>query len=134
MSALRPEQEETPGAEELVAPENRRRSLSGGGRRRIRPQNVATSLGDVPLGHVNGVRSAGFRTVGQRLDEVAASQWVDRVGAPRLMGDDLLGPQGDADRFSVGSASASSWLLVCSDCVPPSTAPRASIAVRVSGR
>ncbi len=33
--------------------------------------------------------------------------------------------------FSVGSASASSKLLVCSDCVPPSTAASASIAVRI---
>ncbi len=32
---------------------------------------------------------------------------------------------------SVGSASASSKLLVCSDCVPPSTAASASIAVRI---
>jgi hypothetical protein len=31
---------------------------------------------------------------------------------------------------SVGSASASSKLFVCSDCVPPSTAASASIAVR----
>ena len=33
--------------------------------------------------------------------------------------------------FSVGSASASSHELVCSDCVPPSTPASASIAVRV---
>ena len=32
--------------------------------------------------------------------------------------------------FSVGSANASSKLLVCSDCVPPSTAAIASSAVR----
>src|SRR3954449_1686483 len=31
---------------------------------------------------------------------------------------------------SVGSASASSYELVCSDCVPPSTPASASIAVR----
>ena len=31
---------------------------------------------------------------------------------------------------SVGSASASSYAFVCSDCVPPSTAARPSIAVR----
>ena len=33
---------------------------------------------------------------------------------------------------SVGSASASSWELVCSDCVPPSTPASASIAVRAT--
>ena len=33
--------------------------------------------------------------------------------------------------FSVGNASASSKLFVCSDCVPPSTAASASIAVRI---
>ncbi len=32
--------------------------------------------------------------------------------------------------FSVGSAIASSMELVCSDCVPPSTPARASMAVR----
>jgi hypothetical protein len=33
---------------------------------------------------------------------------------------------------SEGSASASSWLLVCSDCVPPNTPASASIAVRAT--
>ena len=45
--------------------------------------------------------------------------------------DDELGVAGNAGRWnSVGSAMASSKLLVCSDCVPPNTAAMASMVVR----
>ena len=42
--------------------------------------------------------------VGQRLDEPRAGQRVDGVGDPRLVADDLLGPQGDLGRLLGGQA------------------------------
>ena len=69
--------------------------------------------------------------VGERLDEVAPTERVDRVRNATL---DTRAAAACAARcartLSVGSASTSSIALVCSDCVPPSTAASASIAVR----
>ena len=47
------------------------------------------------------------------LDEVAAGERIRRLGHPRLVGNDLLGPQSKPAAASVGSASASSRAFVC---------------------
>ena len=74
---------------------------------------------------------AALELVGQRLDEVGAGQRIDGVGHAGLVGQDLLGAQGDAHRRPRSAGRAPRRLeLVCRDCVPPSTAAIAWYAVR----
>ena len=71
--------------------------------------------------------------VGEGLDEVRAAQRIGRLGDAGLVGEDLLGPEGQprADS-SVGRASASSRALVCRLCAPPRTAASAWTVVRTT--
>ena len=48
--------------------------------------------------HSQVVARALFDLVGERLDEVRASEWVNGVGDTRLVADDLLGAQRELGR------------------------------------
>ena len=75
----------------------------------------------------------GLQLVGQRLDVVGAGQRVGRVGDAALVGDDLLGAQGEARRSPAWAAPAprrGSW-CAGSACRPaPRPAPAAWCAPR----
>ena len=63
--------------------------------------------------------------VGERLDEVRAAQRIDHVGDAVSCAIICWVRSATCAACSVGRASASSSALVCSDCVPPSTAASA---------
>jgi len=67
----------------------------------------------------------------QALDVIGAAQRIDDMRDAGLLGDDELVLRAMRAEAGVGKASASSNELVCSDCVPPSTAAIASIVVRM---
>ena len=82
-----------------------------------------------------GEQRLGLRLelVGERLDVVGAAQRVEHVRHARLVGEHLLRAQRHLHRLPrSGSASVSSIELVCSDCVPPSTAASAWYATRTT--
>jgi hypothetical protein len=68
--------------------------------------------------------------VGQRLDEVAAGERVDRGRHVGLVRDHLLGPQRQAGRLLGRQRERLVEELVCSDWVPPSAAASAWIVTR----
>jgi hypothetical protein len=72
------------------------------------------------------------RARGQPLDVVRAAPGIDRARGARFLLQEQLGVAGDAGEKSVGSASASSSALVCSDCVWPCVAAIASRQVRTT--
>jgi len=77
-------------------------------------------------------RGRRHQGLGEALDVIAAAQGVDDAGdalSSARMSWVFRAMRADC---GVGKASASSKELVCSDCVPPSTAASASTVVRTT--
>ena len=66
---------------------------------------------------------------GQCFNVIASAEWINCIYNTMLIPDNLLCPKCNFTALSDGSANVSSIEFVCSDCVPPSTAANASMAV-----
>ena len=74
----------------------------------MKPRSIAATAPPSSIDLVEPLARFGLELVGQRLNEVRAGQRIGGVGDAGLVGQDLLGAEGERRASSVGSASASS--------------------------